>query len=165
MIYSDGFGRDAPQNMPPHFFGAFGGGGVSLDYRSAVRADIARQNYTVCPRYWYIDVTVRCARCQETFLFSAAEQRTWYEEWGFPVDSFARHCPDCRRERRRLKALRQEYDRSVAAARSSSDPGPKTRVIEIVDQLCAAGEELPKKVHETRDQLAKQVARLRRPPG
>ena len=95
--------------MPPHFFY----GSLRLDYGSAVRADPDSQNYGVCPRYWYIDATFRCARCNAEFSFTATEQRTWYEEYGFWIDSLPKHCLACRRELRDLKAARQEYDQCV----------------------------------------------------
>lgn len=155
------FGSKSPRRMPKHFFL----GCVHVDYNSAIRADTSKQHFSVAPRYWYVDADVRCEQCDEMFRFSADEQRHWYEEYGFYVDSFPRHCTDCRRERRRLKALHQEYDQSVTAALSSDDAEQKARVIEIVDQLCAAGEKLPKKVHDSRDLLAKQLARARRTPG
>lgn len=43
------FGRDDPREMPPHFFY----GALRVNYASAVRADVDRQNCAMCPRYWY----------------------------------------------------------------------------------------------------------------
>ncbi len=39
---------------------------------------------------------LRCERCGEEFWFSANEQRVWYEEWGFWIDSVPKHCAACR---------------------------------------------------------------------
>lgn len=154
------FGSKSPRRMPKHFFL----GCVQVDYDSAIRADTSKQHFSVAPRHWYVDADVRCEQCGEVFRFSADEQRQWYEEYRFWVGSFPRQCPDCRRERRRLKALHQEYDRSVADALRSNDPEQKARAIEIVDQLRAAGERLPKKVYDNRELLVKQLARARRNP-
>ncbi|MFN9541417.1 MAG: zinc-ribbon domain containing protein, partial [Planctomycetota bacterium] len=74
----DYFGKSCSENMPRHFFWEC----LHLDHDSAVRADVSRQNYSVCPRYWYVDATFRCSRCSETFKFTAAEQKRWYEELG-----------------------------------------------------------------------------------
>src|SRR5687768_11492239 len=138
MLIYEPFGADDPRKMPTHFFGCFGRGGVRLDYDTAVRADITKQNFTVAPRHWYIDVVVRCADCEQTFVFSAAEQRAWYEEYGFYVDSFPRRCPECRSKMRRLKSLRQEYDARIAEAIASKDVEVKSRMIEVIDSLCEA---------------------------
>ena len=154
------FGSKSPRRMPGHFFL----GCIQVDYNSAIRADTSKQHFSVAPRHWYIDADVRCEQCDEVFRFSADEQRQWYEQYGFWVGSFPRHCPGCRRERRRVKARHQEYDQSVATALRSDDAEQKTRVIEIVDQLRAAGEKLPKKVHDNRELLATQLARARRNP-
>ena len=49
---------------------------------------------------------LRCERCGEEFWFSANEQRIWYEEWGFRIDSIPKHCAACR------KMLREENGRA-----------------------------------------------------
>jgi hypothetical protein len=146
--------------MPLYFFGGFGGGGTRLDYETAVKADIANQNYTVAPRHWYIDATMRCTDCDETFVFSASEQRVWYEEFCFYVDSYPKRCPRCRAALRNLKSLRQEYDARIAEAVESKDVELKSRLITIIDSLCEASADLPEKVHENRNILARQMARL-----
>ena len=158
------FGRDDPQTMPPWLFGCFGQGGVQLHYESAERADITKQHYSVCPRYWYVDATMRCAACDQTFLFSAAEQRRWYEDFRFYIQSLPRHCPACRQNRRQLKSLRQEYDRCIGSALETADPNLKSRTVAVIDELCESGEPLQVKVHENRKILALQIARANNDP-
>src|SRR6185436_18703578 len=69
------FGENNPKRMPKHlFFGA-----QRLDYKTAQRADISKQHYTVCPRHWYVDATFICSDCGREFVFTASEQRFWYE--------------------------------------------------------------------------------------
>lgn len=160
MTIYEGFGADDPRQMPLYFFGGFGGGGVRLDYDTAVKADIAKQNYSVAPRHWYVDATMRCTDCDETFVFSADEQKVWYEEYRFYVDSYPKRCPRCRAALRTVKALRQEYDARIAEALDSKDVGLKSRLIEIIDSLCEASADLPEKMHENRNILARQTARL-----
>lgn len=89
------FGSDNPREMPPHFFY----GSVRLKYDTAVRAEPDKQNCSICPRYWYLDAVFRCDRCGSEFEFTAAEQRLWYEEYGFWVDSRPKHCLACARSR------------------------------------------------------------------
>ena len=154
----DSFGKSDPRKMPSHLFS----GVLHLDYATAVKADISRQNCSICPRHWYLNAAFRCARCENTFIFSTYEQRFWYEELGFWIDSQPTHCPKCRREFRALKELRQEYDREVGGALSrSTGLESKQRVIDVVDMLENSGVKLPDKVHENRRVLVIQAEKLR----
>jgi hypothetical protein len=93
------FGNTDPKKMPLHLFH----GVVSIDYGTAVRAQVAKQDYTVCPRHWYIDATFKCIDCGNDFLFSTDEQRFWYEQRRFFVDSIPTRCPACRKKERARK--------------------------------------------------------------
>jgi hypothetical protein len=156
----DAWGEHDPRNMSLHFFW----NAVRLDYATAVKADVARQNYTSVPRTWYVDATFVCPRCGGEFCFSTAEQRHWYEELGFYVDAHAKHCPACRAALRAEKQRRQEYDRDIAAALGSDDLTLKQRIAAAIDELCESGAELPDKIHENRRILALQIAK-RQPPS
>jgi hypothetical protein len=93
------FGEHDPKKMPAHLFHA----AVQVDYASAVRADITKQDFTVCPRHWYIDATFKCVDCGSEFPFSAKEQFFWYEERRFFVDSLPKRCALCRKKERARK--------------------------------------------------------------
>jgi hypothetical protein len=151
-----GFGEDDPREMPAHFFV----GALDIDYASAVRADPAKQNCSICPRHWYVDARFRCARCDAAFSVSASEQRTWYEDYGFWVDSRPKHCPACRRDLRNAKELRREYDRDVAHVLESDDLDSKQRLARIIDQLYEIGGDLPARINDNRRRLARQIARM-----
>lgn len=153
-----GFGEDDPREMPPHFFA----GSLRLDFATAVRAGTDRQQCSICPRYWYVDAEFACARCGRRFLFSANEQRVWFEDYGFWVDSLPRHCFDCRRDLRVLKRVRQEYDRDIEQALGGADLARKQRLAAVIDQLYEMGGELPARVTENRRRLARQIARAGR---
>ena len=86
--------------MPAHFFYS-----ARVDYSTAVRADISKQNYSVCPRHWYLNAETICTDCSEPFIFSASEQKFWYEDLYFWVDSFPNQCPNCRKNRRDAKTI------------------------------------------------------------
>ena len=144
--------------MPGHFFY----GSLRIDYDSAVRADSGTQNCGVCPRYWYIDATFQCARCGSEFPFTAEEQRIWYEEYGFWVDAFPKRCAVCRRDLRRLKDLRREYDRDIASALELGDLDSKRHVAGIIDQIYEIGGDLPPRINENRRRLGRQIATLER---
>jgi hypothetical protein len=151
----NGFGNDDPREMPAHLFS----GCLRVNYATAVRADTGKQNCSICPRYWYVDAIFRCARCGAEFSFSAAEQRAWYEDYGFWIDSVPRHCLACRRDQRNLRAIRQEYDQSVAPVLRHGDLESKKRLASVIDQLYELGGELPSRINENRRLLAKQIAR------
>jgi hypothetical protein len=149
------FGRNDPREMPTHFFA----GALHLDYASAVRANPEKQNRSICPRHWYLDSVFPCDHCGERFTFTGAEQRVWYEEYGFWIDSRPKHCPDCRRTFRHLKTARQEYDRSIDEALRSQNVELKERVVAVIDRLYELGGELPLRINENRARLARQLAR------
>ena len=99
----DVFGDTDPKKMPAHLWSGL----RTMDYSSAVRADTTKQDFTVCPRHWYIDAVFQCVDCGKEFLFSAKEQRFWYEERGFYVDSLPKRCAECRKKERTRKSEAQ----------------------------------------------------------
>ncbi|WP_353962720.1 zinc-ribbon domain containing protein [Acaryochloris thomasi] len=133
---------------------------MHLDHSSAVRADVSRQNYSVCPRYWYVDATSKCSRCKKMFCFTIADQKRWYEELGFYVDSYAKNCRACRNDERKQKSLRQAYDRDIEATLCSNDIVAKKCLADVIDELCSYNSALPAKLHENRRLLNKQILRL-----
>jgi hypothetical protein len=150
----DIFGSTDPAKMPGHLFHQ----AVERDWSTAVRANIDNQNYTVCPRHWYVDAVIPCEGCGEDFTFSAEEQRLWYETYHFYVDSFPQRCLQCRRSDRRIKSLRQDYDRLIAAALASDDRQLKARLVGIIDSLVESGTSFPDRIQEKRRVLLKQIA-------
>ena len=149
------FGRNDPREMPVHFFYR----SLRVDYGTAIRSDVEKQNCSICPRYWYVDATFPCERCGAEFTFSAAEQRVWYEDYGFWIDSLPTHCVRCRRELRELKPVRQEYDRSVAQVLQTGDLEAKKRLASVIDQIYEAAGELPPRINENRRRLANQISK------
>lgn len=148
----DIFGNTDPKMMPPHLFY----GATKIDYSTAVKAETGIQNYSVCPREWYIDASFECQGCNTTFLWSASEQKAWFEDYRFWVDSCPTLCKECRREKRELKKLRQEYDRLVSEARSSNNPKAKRKVVDIISGL-EKSLKLPDGIVETKRILLKQI--------
>ena len=96
----DCWGELDPRKMPEHFFT----GAISLDYESALKADVSRQNYSVCRRYWYVTAIMVCKDCGLEFHFPADEQRYWYEELKFYVDSWPNRCKECQRKQHNSSA-------------------------------------------------------------
>lgn len=151
----DIFGDTDPKKMPLHLFH----GAHEIDYSTAIRANTAVQDCSVCPRHWYIDARFGCADCGTEFLWSADEQRVWFETYRFWVDSQPRHCRDCRAKRRDALNLRQDYDSLVASARSRGTPEQKQRVVEIVDALESYLGSVPDKLSETRRLFQQQLTK------
>lgn len=81
---------------------------------TAIRADLSRQNYSVFPRGYYVDILKTCRRCKVEFVFSAREQQHWYEELGFYVDADCVHCLECRRSNQQLKRRFRRYSDTVS---------------------------------------------------
>ena len=55
------------------------------------------------PFYAYFDTDQHCASCGKDFVFRADEQRFWYEEKRFNVQSYPKNCLNCRRRHRDKK--------------------------------------------------------------
>ena len=155
----DDFGNMDPRLMPSHLFSNC----IRLDYLTAIRADITKQNYPVCPRHWYIDAILQCARCGDKFCFTVSEQKQWYECQGFWIESIAKQCKECRRLIRREKSLRREYDRDILITMSSDELAEKKRLVDVIDELSSLTEVLPAKLIEHRKILAHQIAKLSDP--
>jgi hypothetical protein len=149
----DCFGDTDPRKMPTHlFFGA-----LHIDYGTAERADVAKQDFSVCPRHWYINATFRCEACGTKFVFSAQEQRFWYEARRFYVDSQPRRCPACRKQDRRTKLLKQQYDNLISGAVAGEDVAAKQAVVAILDELASTSYRLTERMTERRQLLVKQI--------
>ena len=73
---------------------------------------------------------------------------------------FPKQCTDCRKERRNHVRLRNEYDSDIQLALDSKDIDEKVRVAGLIDQLAEIDSDLPKRIHENRRTLARQINRL-----
>ncbi|MEI6949841.1 zinc-ribbon domain containing protein [Paraflavisolibacter sp. H34] len=75
----------------------------------AIIADPDKQRYCdFDPCLAYFDIRQVCPDCGEDFLFSKEEQKFWYEELRFWVQSKPKYCPDCRKMKRQQKNLNKE---------------------------------------------------------
>lgn len=109
------FGRE------PHITGLNpknGRRGVWLHWRSpdsnvpdtAIAADLSKQVQSTVAVTHYFDAKRQCRDCGRMFLFFAEEQRYWYEELKFPLDSDCVRCVECRHSERQLANQRQRYE-------------------------------------------------------
>src|SRR6185503_1988181 len=105
--------------------------------RSAIPANVARQNYTVFPRRYYVDTLKQCRTCQRPFIFFAREQQYWFEELGFFVDADCVHCVECRKSEQQIRQTLKRY--SQAAGRGDLDDEALATLIEDAVFLFEAG--------------------------
>ena len=103
-------------------------GGEPPERRSgALPADMSRQRHVSfspdVKRTHYRDRSKRCADCGEDFVFSASEQKHWYEVLQIPVEVAAKRCRACRAARRAAVVAQEALERAAARARSSTAPG------------------------------------------
>ena len=155
----DSFGDSDPRKMPGHLFW----GVRHLEYSTAVRANVSQQNCSICPRHWYVDAAFHCSRCGQSFVFTADEQKYWYEQLKFWIDSIPMECGKCRKELRELRALQQEYDRDIASAMSkSTSVDQKERLAAVIEAIETGGVTLAAKVIENRRILLSQIQKSRR---
>jgi tetratricopeptide (TPR) repeat protein len=102
-----------------------------LDYkpglpRGAVRGDVREQYLCLMchvPRYFYVDAGRSCIQCGRDFLFSAAEQKFWYEELKFYGTSVPVRCQECRRQKRTERSLGTQIGLAKASLKQNrNDP-------------------------------------------
>jgi hypothetical protein len=75
-----------------------------LQSKRAIPANPAKQLFCDYPPYLsYFDKERTCETCGESFVFSASEQKFWYENLGFWVQSEAINCKSCRKKARENK--------------------------------------------------------------
>jgi hypothetical protein len=155
MKSMDIFGNTDSKKMPKHLFW----GALNVNHETAIRGTPEKQNYSVCPRHWYVDADFKCDRCTREYTWTAAEQKVWFEDYFFWVDSQPRHCKSCRIELRQLSRLRQEYDATVAAARNRGSSDQKRRITEIINELGRELGQLPDKMTETKELFERQITK------
>ena len=63
---------------------------------SVLVADTRKQNYSVYPKKYYVDVLNECLSCGAPFVFFAQEQKHWYETLRLHVATDCLSCSHCR---------------------------------------------------------------------
>jgi hypothetical protein len=77
---------------------------------TAIQADLSRQTPATVPVTHYFDVKRVCRDCGRPFIFFAEEQRHWYEELGFGLDSDCVRCAPCRKKQQGVARKRERYE-------------------------------------------------------
>jgi hypothetical protein len=77
---------------------------------TAIVADLERQTSATIPVTHYFDLERSCVDCNRPFIFFAEEQKYWYEELGFGLDSDCIRCVDCRKKQQHIARERKVYE-------------------------------------------------------
>lgn len=75
----------------------------------AIEADVDKQLFCDnSPYLAYYDYRKVCESCNKSFVFSKEEQKYWYEELGFWVQSVPKNCKECRSKIRSENKIKTE---------------------------------------------------------
>ena len=77
---------------------------------TAIVADTTRQPCATVPVTHYFDLERQCCDCNRPFIFFAEEQKHWYEELGFGLDSDCVRCVSCRKRQQGIARRRERYE-------------------------------------------------------
>jgi len=77
---------------------------------TAVVANLSRQKITAVGVTHYFDLDRVCRACGKRFIFFAEEQKHWYEELGFTLNSDCVRCVPCRKQEQGIARKRQRYE-------------------------------------------------------
>lgn len=80
---------------------------------TAVVANLSKQLPATVPVTHYYDIAKCCRDCKRLFIFYADEQKHWYEELGFSLNSDCVRCVPCRKNEQAIESLLQKYNRLV----------------------------------------------------
>lgn len=77
---------------------------------TAIAADLTKQTRTTVPVTHYFDLERRCRDCHCPFIFFAEEQKHWYEQLGFGLESDCVRCVECRKQQQGIARHREVYE-------------------------------------------------------
>jgi hypothetical protein len=88
---------------------------------TAIPADLSRQVAATVAVTHYFDVIRTCRACGKSFIFFAEEQKHWYEEIGFGLDSDCVRCVPCRKRQQGIARTRERYEELFHVHNRSAD--------------------------------------------
>jgi hypothetical protein len=88
---------------------------------TAITANLARQTAATVPVTHYFDLERKCQDCGTPFIFFAEEQKYWYEELGFGLDSDCVRCVVCRKQQQAITRLIKRYEELCHTAVRSNE--------------------------------------------
>src|SRR6478672_4107211 len=81
-----------------------------------IKADLSKQtpNNSYSPPLYYEDIRFTCRDCGAECVWTAEQQRLWYEKWGGAIQSTAVRCRACRQRVRREKTEQKKHMQETA---------------------------------------------------
>jgi hypothetical protein len=106
---------------------------ASLKYfpETAIPAEQGKQNYAEYSRKLYVDIEETCKSCKREFIFFALEQKYWFEELKFWVDSHCVKCVNCRKKDFEIKQMQVKYSKLVSKIDRTAD---ETQMVKAIGQ-------------------------------
>jgi hypothetical protein len=95
-------------------------------------------------------------------VFTASEQRFWYEDKRFWIDSLPKRCSECRKAERTRLELRKRYDSLIGEALRQCPTETKKQLVEIINELETAEGQIPERMIENRSTLYGQLSKAAR---
>jgi hypothetical protein len=86
------------------------------------------------PKYYYLDRERTCVQCGQDFIFSAKEQKFWYETLKFNFNSEAIRCMTCRKSKRTENSLQNQL--SLSHKNYKTHPNDPYAMLAVVEALC-----------------------------
>ena len=77
---------------------------------TAIPADPTQQVAATVPVTHYFDLECKCRACGRPYIFFAKEQKHWYEELGFSLNSDCVRCIECRKQQQGIARDRDLYE-------------------------------------------------------
>lgn len=78
--------------------------------KTAVQANTSKQRPATFHVTHYFDLERKCRDCGRHFIFFAAEQKHWYEELQFGLDSDCVRCAPCRKQVQGIERTRRQFE-------------------------------------------------------
>ena len=90
-----------------------------------IKADLSKQtpNNSYSPPLYYEDVSFMCRDCGAESVWTAEQQRLWYEQWGGSVQSTAVRCRACRQRVRREKIEQKKHMQEMVLKKGAKRAG------------------------------------------
>jgi hypothetical protein len=81
-----------------------------------INANVSKQlpNNSYSPNLFYEDIRFTCCDCGVESVWTAEQQRLWYEEWGGKIQSTAIRCRACREKIHRAKIEQKKHMSEMA---------------------------------------------------
>ena len=82
----------------------------------AIKADLTKHapHNSYGPPMWYEDQQMKCVDCGREFVFTARQQKRWFEVFKIPIHVVANRCVVCRGKRRNKIAAQKRHMEEMA---------------------------------------------------